>query len=204
MPLLSQQPAAKNTTGQTLSFLAVVLVGSGFYVSTQLVLPRLEQARTEQVTVQADLNQTAEAATSLQNARQRVVTASKDLAKAGINLSIVDSMLPPTEDIPGLYQLMDGVMAQTPGLIKPSFQIAQPTKETNGQVKIRISTIAICKYEDCKRLLVELQGMIRPVTLERFSLTARQDPGSVDQYTFTAEGYVRARALSSAYDSGAK
>ncbi len=191
--------ASRSTINQTLGALAAMMILGGFYTSFSLVIPKFIQTRDELATIQAELEQSKAAATKLTATKDQVVTATRQLASAGIDLDVVDQMLPATEDIPGLYQLLDRVLIENPGLEKPIYQIGQPTKASDGKVQVRISASATCTYDQCKAFIRSLQGMLRPVSINSVGLSAiATQAGS---YTLTVEGFVSARGLSSSIEN---
>lgn len=194
-----KRPASLN---QNLLGIGLLLLVLGLGLSYEFFAPRLQAARSDEGTNQAKLDALTSEVDQLTTAQQNLAVTKQQLVSRGIDLNKAAAVLPATEDMPSLYIQMEDVMRRSSqaGITNPAYQLSDPALDADGTVKIPVTVTGSGSYADLKSFLTRLETNIRPVSLTSVALTTKDANGSTS-LSLSATGYVRARALSSAYAS---
>lgn len=187
-------------------WLIVIGLGGSYYK----LVPELKAQRTNLEEAKAKLEGLTIDVSNLELAQTNLETAKQSLIESGIDLNKAQSVIPLTEDIPGLYIQMEELMKQATNLTKTSYTIGVPAGDTTlSGVQIPISINATGKYADLKLFLNVLRLNIRPLSFTSVSLSGNQSqtspaPGSTAEdlngkYLMSVSGFVRARGFSPEY-----
>jgi hypothetical protein len=190
--------------------IAVILLLLGFGASYVMITPQLKRNRqnVEKVLAQeADLDRDI---ARLRAASAQLATAKETFtSQKGVDFNKLPTILPPTEDLPGLYLQMEAlkIQAARDGVVSPTYQIAAPLPNpTEGNVHIPVTWSGTGSYDTVKKLLTLLEQNLRPLSIDNLSLTqtVTKDSKAVSgQLTVSITAIVRARGFSSAYAAAA-
>lgn len=123
-----------------------------------------------------------------------------ELTSYGVSPESLASVMPATEDISGLYLLMEALNQNAGTFVtKPSYTISTPVVDEIGSVKIPVSITASGSYSSLKRLLTTYEHATRPVSFVSVNLAPPAEGVAASNFTLSASGFVAASALSPAY-----
>jgi hypothetical protein len=120
----------------------------------------------------------------------------------GIDLAVLNAIVPPDEDIPGLYISMDRIVNDGRfANLKPSYTLGTPVLSPTGGAQISVAMTAAGEYANLKNLLNELRINIRPVVVTGISLArqASEKGQTSNTWAMTVTGYVTAQKISESY-----
>jgi Tfp pilus assembly protein PilO len=185
--------------------IGILLIIAGFAVLYQFQLPELEKVNaTHKETLALEQAKKADV-DALTQAQQDLSTKERFLAASGVTLQSLSSVIPSTEDVPGLFIQVDALSKNFSSLSNVSYQVAKPVIDDAGMVRVPLSLSATGKYTDLKEFVRTFESNIRPVSFSSVSFTqvsadpAKPEAGGNGQFTLAASGYVRAASISSAY-----
>jgi Tfp pilus assembly protein PilO len=172
----------------------------------EYLAPNLKTSRGDLVAAQAKLEGLNTDIKVLTNA-QALLQASLDTMQKdrGVDFSRIPYIYPKTEDIPGLYLQLEGVMriAQAEGVALPSYQVSAPVLDsTENSVHIPVTVSGTGSYDDLKNFITKLEQNLRPLSIESLNLsqTLDKDKGTpTGEFTLNLAGIIRAQSLSPAY-----
>lgn len=142
----------------------------------------------------ADLQAMKDDATHLADVKSKLETA---LMQSGVDLKEIDQVVPPTEDMPGLYIQMENILANNKDLITSlTYNLGQPVADPAPETTASISATftGTASYAQIKSFISVVQHNLRPINIDSVSLQYGEKG-----YGFTIIGKIRVRALSAAY-----
>jgi Tfp pilus assembly protein PilO len=183
---------------------AVGMLGSYFFLLPNMKLADSDalSARTKYETLKKDADSLRQIQTDLSQGKKR-------LATLGVTPELLSSIVPDTEEMPGLYIQMEQFATPAPGQAAITYELGVPAVATDG-VHISVTFVAKGSYAQVKQVLAASESLRRPITINSVSLvtdpakqvTATAPDGSkysAPLVTLSASGFVRAKALSAAY-----
>lgn len=193
--------AKQTNNSRSLGLLGIVLIliglGGGYY----FLMPQLTQARLDLVQAESKLAGVNQDIETLKAAKLQLTTAKADLVAKGVDFSTVTSHYPVTENMPDMYIQMESLSRSATYVNKFEYTVAPPVLDVTTQVtKIPVSVTAIGQYQDLKKLIANIQNLVRPVIISTASINAYtnndQPSGS---FTLVLAGYSLVGGLSSSF-----
>jgi hypothetical protein len=125
-------------------------------------------------------------------------------AEHGVDFAKVEKVYPVTEDVPGLYLQLEGLMtaAGSVGVGGAAYQVGVPVVDlTENAVRIPVAIAGSGTYAASKALLGLLETNLRPFSVASVNLaqSVDKDKAATGVFTITISAVVRAETLSSAY-----
>lgn len=204
----------KLTTGggssnSDLIMLGIFLLIIGIGGSYKFLIPSLISTKGENQKLTATSSGLQQDIANLKAAQSSLNIAQKNLAAEGVNLSLINQVIPSNEEIPWLYLQMEYLMKNAPNLTDPIYKIGTPViDKVGGEGQVPISVSATGKYGDLKTFITQLENNIRPIVITSINFaqpqlnpTDSKSTSLVGQYYLTAVGYVISQGLSAAYVS---
>jgi hypothetical protein len=217
MALITKGAKPTNPTQRTV-LIGIVLLMATFAGLQYFAQPLLIEKRTTAAVLRSEVDRIAADTQELKNAEVKLRDAVKAFEQSGRTFDIkrVDDVVPPTEDIPGLYNAFSQLEQQV-RLIGPipsaadlkfplyllKYQVGQPadgssalTGSTTG-VTIPVAVTVSGDYARIKTIIERMQTMSRPITISQVNLGRDIDNPQV--FTAAINGYARAQQLSPEY-----
>jgi Tfp pilus assembly protein PilO len=204
----------KLTTGggssnSDLIMLGIFLLIIGIGGSYKFLIPSLVSTKGENQKLIATNNGLLQDISNLKAAKSSLNLAQKNLTAMGVDLSLVNQVVPPNEEMPWLYLQMEYLINNSPNLSTPIYKIGVPLiDKTGGEGQVSVSVSATGKYEDLKQFLMKLENNIRPIVITSVNFSQPQSDSTsgsatslAGKYSLTATGYVISQGLSAAYTS---
>jgi Tfp pilus assembly protein PilO len=182
---------------QSIAWLGVLLLILSVFAIYWMQAPSLVQNIAYLATEEAVLAGKQRDLTQLKQAAQTLQTKEDDLASRGVTLGTLSSIIPPTEDVPGLYLLMEAIVAEAK-VSDVEYQIGRPTTEDGG-VRIPLTITAKGESPALKEFMQSLHLATRPISFTSVSIAPASETESGAVYSFSGTGYVRAGSVSDAY-----
>lgn len=194
---------------QTIYTIGALLLIAGLAGSYQFLMPNLRTANTEASTEQTKYQGLKQDADNLQSISIQLVKAKQKLSDKGLTPEVLSSIIPDTEDMPDLYIQMENFVSTWKPSTALTYQLGTPTSTPDG-VHIPVTLVGTGVYSQLKQLVHSIEVMQRPVTISTISFVALPGktstitgsdgkPHTVGIMTMSATGFIRAKALSSAY-----
>lgn len=204
MALTSSQGSKNNT----LVMVGVLLLVIGIGGTYEFLAPNLKAEHASLAEVTAELNGTQTDIDSLTKAKSELDTDKAALStQKGVDFTKVANVYPKTEDIPGLYLQLEGLMGTVAGfgVTNAAYQVGAPVLDaTISAVTIPVTVSGAGSYAAAKAMVTQLETNLRPfsITTLNLSQTLDKDKGTpTGLFTITAAAVVRAETLSAAYSS---
>ena len=195
---MATAPASPSQNAILISGLVIVLSVLGTYF---FLLPQLTAQRTTLETTKASLEGLTADQTTLTNAGEQITAAEQQLQVKGVDLTKLAAIYPANEDMPGLYIQLESLMAQAGSVgVTATYQVSNPSADTDGSAKIPLSFTATGTFENLRKFITLLENNTRPILLSSISFDQAANTSTTSpQLSLTATGYTKAAAISGAY-----
>ena len=194
---------------QNLTLLGILLIIVSVGGSYQFLILPTKTSLGELASLTAKEKGLSQDIADLKKVDQDLIQGKQTLAGQGTTLTTLQSIVPATEDMPGLYLQMEQLI-KDPLIQKGTYQLGAPSADPAGGVKIPVTLTAQGSYLSLKRFIVNLEQNIRPISFTNIAFTIAGQDASASTTTVSAPagsvslsltGYVTAQALSSAYSA---
>jgi Tfp pilus assembly protein PilO len=193
---LSMSPASPS---QTMQIVGIILLMASIVATYLYTVPNLQKANEEYANSTATLADLNTVVDGTKAGKAKLDGAKRLLSGKGITVDFLHAIMPPTEDIPGVYLEMENVANTVGGVTNFTYQVGVPIADAKAGVKIPISVSAKGSYPNLKQLLARLETLERPLSFSSISLATSIRPEDAGAISLTASGAMRAHALSDAY-----
>ena len=191
----------KSSLNQNLIGLGIVFILLGLVGSYQFLVPKVQTIKATEAATQSQIESTKMSISTLTKAKTDLEKAKTNLKNKGIDVDATSGIVPKFEDVPGLYLQMESLVAKEKGVSKLTYQIGTPVSDPNG-VKIPLTLSAVGRYANLYDFIGVLQTLPRPILISALSFSqSAGDSKAVGVLSLSVTGSVRARSLSSAYQT---
>lgn len=202
------QVTSKGSPSQSASLIALLLIVGGLGGTYQFLLPMLRTEKEKLAKLTAESAGYEQDIAALHQVEVELSAGKAELQRQGTSLTKLQSVVPQTEDVPGLYIQLEQLMKEA-SPATAAYQVGAPVEESPGVAKVPVSITATGTYGDLKRFITRLELNIRPLTFTTVTFSAAQASAQVQgqstqqlpdgSLNLVASGFVRSVRLSPAY-----
>jgi Tfp pilus assembly protein PilO len=207
--MAANQTNQASSPAKSLSLLAFLFLLIGVGGSYMTLTPMLLLAKQETENARAKHDGLTNDLAQLKNAIRAASDTEAALLGLGFSFDDVAHMFPETEDLPGLYLQMEGLIetAKLSGIENANYQVAAPiVDQSSGMVSIPITVTATGAYMPLLLFISNLELNIRPISIStlNFAQSIDKDAGKAGgKFNLSATASVRAKSLSAAHTATA-